>query len=77
MDAPRPEPALGDLEASTLAEQNVLDGYTNVLKYDLGGAIRHAVKTQHGERAKYPNSGRFFRHQDHRLMMAMQFMLQL
>src|SRR5207253_1077922 len=64
----RPEPALGDLEAPTLPEQNVFDGHTNVLEHDLSSAIGHTVVAQHGQRTQHPDSRRVFWHENHRLL---------
>ena len=49
VDAPRPEPALGDLEAPPLAEEDVRRRHADVLEEDLGVAVRGVVVAEHGQ----------------------------
>ena len=46
MNAPRPEPALRDLEPPALAEQNILSRHADILEHDLGMAMRRIVDSR-------------------------------
>ena len=55
MDAPRPEPALGDLEAAALAENHVLLRHADVAEPHLGLTARRAVEAEDAH-ARAPTS---------------------
>ena len=69
MDAAGAEPALRDLEAAPLAQQDVLDRHAHVLELDLGVAVRRVVIAEHGQRPQDLHARRVARHQDHRLLL--------
>ena len=54
MDAPRPEPALRDLEAAPLAEQHVRRRHPHVLEQHLAVAVRRVVEAEHRQHAARP-----------------------
>ena len=68
VDAPRPEPALRDLEAAALAEQDVLDRHAHVVEQHLHVAVRRVVVAEHRQRAQHRHARRIARHQHHRLL---------
>ena len=68
MDASRPQPPLGDLEAPALAEQHVARGHPHRVEHQLGVATRAIVEAEHRHVAQHLNAGRMPRHQDHRLL---------
>src|SRR5690349_22420158 len=51
VNSARTQSPLGDLESSTLAKQQVARGCTDVLKDDLGVAMRRVVVAEDGQRA--------------------------
>ena len=65
---PEAEAALRDLEAATLAEQDVLRGNADVVVDDLGMAGRGVVKAVSEHVAHDTHARRRLRHQDHRLL---------
>ncbi len=67
MDASRAETALRDLEAASLAEENVRHGHTHILEQHLAMAMRRIVEAEDRQRAQQLHAGRIHRHQDHRL----------
>ena len=62
VDAPRPKPALRDLEAAAFAEQQVLGRDAHVLEDDLGVTVRRVIVAEHAERAQDGDPGRVDRH---------------
>ena len=50
VDAPGPEPTLGDLEAAALAEEDVRLRDADAREGDLGVTVRSVVVTEDGER---------------------------
>ncbi|MOA47992.1 hypothetical protein D3C78_1706730 [compost metagenome] len=69
VDATRAEATLGDLEAATLAEEDVLVGNPDVLEQHFGVTVRGIVVTEHRQRTDDLHTGRIGRHQDHRVLL--------
>ena len=68
MDAAGAEPALRDLEAAALAEQDVLGRHADILVDDLGMADRRVVVAVGQQSRTMRTPGVVLRHQDHGLL---------
>ena len=65
---PGPQPSLGDLEATPLAEQQVGAGHPYLLQLQFRFAEGGVVVAEGGEVAQDPDARRIARYQDHRLL---------
>ena len=69
VNATRAEAALGNLEATSLAEQHVVVRHPHVVEQHLGVAMGGVVVTEHRQRAQHLDPGGIHRHQDHRVLL--------
>ncbi|MCY1425178.1 hypothetical protein D9M71_409610 [compost metagenome] len=69
VDAARAEAALGDLEATALAQQHVLVGHAHVLEQHFSVAMGGVVVTEYRQRAEDLHAGSVSGHQDHRVLL--------
>jgi hypothetical protein len=67
VDAPRAESHLRNLEAASLAQQDVLLGHAAVVEANVHVPVRRVVVAHHAHRADDLESGRVGRHEDLRL----------
>jgi hypothetical protein len=67
LDAARPKPALGYLEAAPFAEQHVRGRHPDIVEEDLGTAVRGPIIAEDRQHALEDGTRMRQRHQDHRL----------
>ena len=77
MDAAGTEAALRDLKAAALAEQDVGGGNAHIVVDDLGVADRRIVVAKHAHVAHDPDARRFLRHQHHRLLQMLAWVVRI
>ena len=68
MDAARSEADLRDLEAATLAQQDVLLGHADILELDVHVAARRVIMAEDAHWPEDLHARRFDGHQDLRLL---------
>ena len=71
VDAARSEPALRDLEAAALAQDQVLRRHPRVGEVDLHVAVRRVVVAEHRQRPQRAHSRGIDRHDQHRLLLVL------
>src|SRR6185295_12839944 len=63
------EPALSDLEAASLSQQQVASTYAHLLEDNFRMAVRGVVESEHRQMTHDVDALRIDRHQDHRLLI--------
>ena len=69
MNPSRAEPALGDLETTAFAQDQIFGRHAHVVEADLGMAFRRVVIAKNMQRAFDRHARRVERHEDHRLLL--------